>query len=551
MSGVARSFLIGALAITVFSLLPLTAHAVAYLCPETNAACEAKGAKTGTLCTCIIASFTLTGGCLSEGGARGCKIVSYPGVDGKPVPIDQAAFEVTDKLVTSVDKVGQSFLGEIGSFMSKNPLITGLAIGAGTQLLSSLMSPSGGSSGSSGSGTYNSTYCITGQYYYSANPPVGDPCAVYSPSGGAGTTLPSEGAESTSISDLLKDVDDDTTITVDTNDDTDLADLVDDGCATISSLVSCPEGYKEESQGLDADGCELEPVCVVDTSGEGTTTGQACGSGYCSTDTYCSTVQPGQCVPNGRVDCGSYSCDAGASCGENDQCIDAGASEVGVSDLIANESLYNDGTNANTPDPSKTDLNQKNIPVPKDGVHGDLLSFGGGVTIYARSRSGGTEVSGFFGGSSSGGLCQSRPWASNFLSYVIPPSFFDGLCSIAGFGSGTVSTGFGDGQGTTRTITGPAGPAYKAPPPQTGVYPEAKIRASPESINLGGRTTVFWTSHDVSSCEEYSSDGNFSGSSTSGGASTVALSGPVTFYIRCLGVDGVYIQDSFTVNIGI
>src|SRR3989338_3752408 len=213
MSGVARSFLIGVLAIAVFSLLPFTSYAVPYLCPETNAACEAKGAKIGTPCVCVVASFTLTGACFSEDGKRGCKVISYPGLDGKPVPIDQAAFEVTDKLVTSVDKVGQSFLGEIGSFMSKNPLLTGLAIGAGTQLLSSLMSPSGGSSGSSGSGTYNSTYCITGQYYYSANPPVGDPCAVYSPSGGAGTTLPSEGAGGTSIADLLKDAGDETALT--------------------------------------------------------------------------------------------------------------------------------------------------------------------------------------------------------------------------------------------------------------------------------------------------------------------------------------------------
>ena len=441
-------------------------------CPGVNAICATpESVSQAKVCTCTVAAYLIVGKCTA---IETCMGVSW-GLASEGVAGATNAMSTMPPSLSSA--INPSLFSQVGTFMSGNPLVTGLAIGAGMSLLSSLMSPSGGSSGSGGSGTYNSTYCMTGQYYYSANPPVGDPCAVYSPSGGAGTTLPSEGAGGTSISDLLKDAGDETIITVDTDSDTDLADLVGDGCATISSLVSCAEGYQEESQELDDNGCEQEPECVEDPSGEGTTTGQACGSGYCSTDTYCSTVQPGQCVPNGRVDCGSYSCDAGASCGENDQCIDAGASVVGVSDLIANESLYNDGTNANTPDPSKTDLNQKNIPVPKDGVHGDLLSFGGGVTIYARSRSGGTEVSGFFGGSSSGGLCQSRPWASNFLSYVIPPSFFDGLCSIAGFSSGTVSTGCGDGQGTTRTITGPAGPAYKAPPPQTGVYPEAKIRA--------------------------------------------------------------------------
>ncbi|RJQ33429.1 hypothetical protein C4568_04590 [Candidatus Parcubacteria bacterium] len=442
----------------------------------------------------------------------------------------------------------QSVLTDIGSFMKDNPLVSGLALGAGTQLLGSLFSPSGNSSGNQGDMGYNNAYCASGAYYYSANPPPGDPCAVYSP--GGGTTLPTDGAQSTSISDLLNDLGGTATTTINIDDGDDL-DLATDGCSTISALINCPDGYKEQDQGLDDNGCKQEPLCVVDDSATTTDDGQPCGSGFCSPDMYCSTVQPGQCVPNGRVDCGTYSCDAGLACSEDEdnKCVDPDDEQVDVVDLIDDEDLYDDDTDENTPDPSETDLNQAQIPVPADGVHGDLLSFGGGVTIYGRSRSGGTEVSGFFGGSSTGGLCSSRPWATNFLSYVIPPSFFDGLCSMAGFGSGQVSTGFGGG--STHNVTGPSSPTYTPPPPQTGVRPEAKIRASPPTINLGGRTTVFWTSHDVSSCEEYSSDGNFSGSSTSGGASTVALSGPVTFYIRCLGVDGVYIQDSTTVNIGI
>jgi hypothetical protein len=237
-------------------------------------------------------------------------------------------------------------------------------------------------------------------------------------------------------------------------------------------------------------------------------------------------------------------------CGDSGttKCVDPNARNI--SDQIGDSSNYQDTTNGNTPDPSKTDLNQKQIPVPADGVHGDLLSFGGGATIYGQSRNNGTEVSGFFGGSGTGALCARRPWATNFLSYVIPPSFFDGLCSAAGFG-GSGGNGSGNWAGGVRTVNGPGTPAYTAPAAQTGVFPEAHIQASPPSVNLGGRTTIFWTSHDVSSCQESSSDGNFTGSSTSGGASTVALAGPVVFYITCLGVDGNYISDQVTVNIGI
>ncbi len=536
-----------------FLAAPILAYAqVEYICEVANTMCTPESVTAAKKpCSCWVGEYKIIGICAKPKFCLGQSwgtvidgVMQMHSFSGSGIVPPSA---LTSQLSTLSS---ESWLGGVGEFMSKNPLVSGLAMGVGMQLLSSLMSPSGSGSSGSGSTGYNTGYCMSGNYYYSANPPVGDPCAVYSPTDGG--SLPTQGAEGTSISDLLNDLNTATTsINVDTN-DTDIDDLIDSKCSTLSSLFSCPEGYKEEDIGLDDSGCEQEPVCVVDTGDGDQEEGQPCGSGFCPVETYCSTVSHGQCVPNGRVDCGSYSCAAGASCGEGAQCIDPGDEEIPVSDLLAEEGLYNDGTNENTPDPSETDLNQKNIPVPADGVKGDLRSFGGGATIYGRSRSGGTEVSGFFGGTSSGGLCSSRPWASNFLSYIIPPSFFDGLCSMAGFGPGSIeSVGGGYGQGTTRAVAGPGGPTYTPSGQQIGVYPEAKIRASPPSVNLGGRTTVFWTSRDVSSCEEVSSDGNFAGSSTSGGASTVALSGPVTFYIRCLGLDGKYIQDSFTVQIGI
>ena len=280
-------------------------------------------------------------------------------------------------------------------------------------------------------------------------------------------------------------------------------------CQAISSLISCPAGDTLIEQGQDANGCQLPPVCSSATS---TTS---------STDANLTPTQD-----SGTV--------------------------VPVAELISNQNLYDDTTSASTPDPSQTPLNQKNVPVPQTGLRGDLLSLGGGVTIYARSRTGNTEVSGFYGGSGApSGLCQRRPWSNNFLSYIIPPTFFDNLCKWGGFGQNpqlTSGTGLESG---TRPVVGPRNPPTPVNPQESDLVPEAHIRASPESVNLGGRTTVFWVSRNVASCEETSSDGNFYGTTQSGGASTVSLSGPVTFYIDCLGLSGERVSDSFTVQIGI
>jgi hypothetical protein len=41
---------------------------------------------------------------------------------------------------------------------------------------------------------------------------------------------------------------------------------------------------------------------------------EPCGTGSCPSGTFCSEIMPGQCIPNGRVDCGSQSCEPGDQC---------------------------------------------------------------------------------------------------------------------------------------------------------------------------------------------------------------------------------------------
>lgn len=397
-------------------------------------------------------------------------------------------------------KQAPSLLDRIGSFMSKNPLITTAIMTVGTTLLSSLMSNSGSSKSSGGSAT---TGICTTSYYYSANPNSADPCAVYSQNGQSpSTVLPTTGTSDTNLQSLLP-----TSPATPLLASTTSGSLINNGA---SNVTTCSDG-------------------------------SSCTTGY-----YCSTIVAGQCIPAGKVDCGSYWCESGNSCATDSsmQCVPSGSN--------TSSNLYNDTTSSTTPPASQTDLNQKNIPVPSDGLHGDLISFGGGVTIYGQSVSGNTTVSGFYGSSGSGGgLCQSRPWASNFLSYIIPPGFFDSLCNMAGFPTITqVPSGFAGSSGI-QMVKGPGSPASPSLIGQSSTAAQATIAASPPNVNIGGRTTVFWTSRNVTSCEETSSDGNFSGTSLSGGASTVALSGPVTFNISCLGLDGTQVHNSVTVNIGI
>jgi hypothetical protein len=189
-------------------------------------------------------------------------------------------------------------------------------------------------------------------------------------------------------------------------------------------------------------------------------------------------------------------------------------------------------------------------------LSGDIMTLGGGITAFGNrfDQQSNTEVAGFYGGDSFGGQpqglvaqwCISRPWASNFLSSIIPPSFFDGLCSSRGYQVGTPPP---PSQPVIQHVNTPP------PPPPATTTPSAQstaqIWAVPASVPLGARTEIFWNTQGVTNCTETSPDGSFNQTSLSGGAATVPLTGATTFTISCLAPDGSHVTNYVTVNLSI
>lgn len=196
----------------------------------------------------------------------------------------------------------------------------------------------------------------------------------------------------------------------------------------------------------------------------------------------------------------------------------------------------------------------------KPGVSGDIQVMGSGATVLAGSTdvSSNTTVAGFYGSDTFSGqpqglvgqLCQNRPWASNFLSKIIPAGFFDGLCTLRGFQVGLPQP---TAPAPVVTVTQSAPKPVSAPvaPTTSTVAPKATIWASPASVPLGSRTSVFWSSQGVTGCTETSPDGSFSQATLQGGGSTVPITGATTFTISCVAPDGTHVTDDVTVNLSI
>ena len=201
----------------------------------------------------------------------------------------------------------------------------------------------------------------------------------------------------------------------------------------------------------------------------------------------------------------------------------------------------------------------------RSGTQGNIELRGEGATVIANARDveANTEVAGFYGGDTFGTaqpqgviekMCQSRPWAGSIVSFVIPPSFFDSLCAWRGYQVGIPVPP----QAQQTVIIQQGGPAAQNTPqfPSASttvstIPPEVDIWAVPAKVTLGGRTSIFWNTKGVASCNETSPDGSFNENSLSGGASTVPLSGPTTFTISCLTPDGKPVTDYVTVNLAI
>lgn len=179
-----------------------------------------------------------------------------------------------------------------------------------------------------------------------------------------------------------------------------------------------------------------------------------------------------------------------------------------------------------------------------------------GATIIGNLREGVAEVAGFFGGATLGGsssqsvvgrLCASRPWAG-VVSKMIPPAFFDTLCSKAGYQVG-VST---PPPPTQQVAVPKKKTPVQAMPPKAPVdlgSVEIDIWAEPSSVRLGARTYIFWRSQGVLDCTV--SGPNFTQSALAGGASTVPLSGATTYTLECGLPDGTKVSDSVTVQLAL
>ncbi len=207
-------------------------------------------------------------------------------------------------------------------------------------------------------------------------------------------------------------------------------------------------------------------------------------------------------------------------------------------------------------------LSSQTVALNADGTRGDIQITGTGATIFAGSRdvTGGTEIAGFYGGDTGGfgqpqgiaaRLCLNRPWASSFVSYIIPSAVFDGLCSWRGYQVGfpaytTPSSSSGSQTTTFSTPTSiPSTQVFEV------IEPRAEIWSVPKNVTIGSRASIFWNTKDVQSCTISSSDGSFSESSLSGGAATVPIIDATTFTILCVTKNGTTITDEVTVGLGV
>ncbi len=242
--------------------------------------------------------------------------------------------------------------------------------------------------------------------------------------------------------------------------------------------------------------------------------------------------------------------------------LTGGSASTGGSDSTGGGAALN----FNSPQSIVQSIIQKNLP---PGAYGDVKILANGTTIIAGVRDKNSEVAGFYGTnttSSTGGiarLCSNRPWASNFLSFIIPASFFDSLCSWRGYSVGQKPTTIVapppiTGTGATlptsvKTTVGGTKPTVTAtttpiPFPETA---RVDIWATPAVVPLGARTSIFWNTQGVTECIETSPDGSFTHASLKGGASTVPLTQATTFTISCISASGAPITDSVTVRIAL
>ncbi|MDO8481873.1 MAG: hypothetical protein Q7S75_02220 [bacterium] len=206
---------------------------------------------------------------------------------------------------------------------------------------------------------------------------------------------------------------------------------------------------------------------------------------------------------------------------------------------------------------------QNTVVALPSGAKGEIQLTSTGATIQAGIRDANlnTEAAGFFGSNAQAStppqniierICLVRPWQNPLVSAGISASLFDNICSSKGFKVGVLPVA------ATPVVT--AKPAANPPvtsnpvvPAPAGPYivPQVSIWASPASVSVGSRTSIFWTARGVDSCIETSPDGSFNGNSLYGSSATVPISSATVFSISCVAPDGSHVTSSVTVNLSI
>jgi len=197
-------------------------------------------------------------------------------------------------------------------------------------------------------------------------------------------------------------------------------------------------------------------------------------------------------------------------------------------------------------------------------------------------------------------LCVARPWSIGIMATLLPQPFFDGLCSLWGYGPQGFSVADTTTFATTEVTRGISCPDYVKPNTIANIQwscggestlsavagftlrdkslmsarvtptkasevfgircsdgfeslctirtidPRVLIWADPTSVRLGARTNIFWSSQDVLSCAV--TGPAFEEEGTSGGASTVSITKTATYTARCDTELGHPIEASVTVD---
>lgn len=175
------------------------------------------------------------------------------------------------------------------------------------------------------------------------------------------------------------------------------------------------------------------------------------------------------------------------------------------------------------------------------GVSGDVQVLSGNrITMLASNRdiNANKQTSGFYGYSVSSNdstatiftsICSARPWVGSFIASITPVSYFDNLCTSHGY-SITPKQLIVE----VPVVTTKAASTTVAPPPPQYLGPmKADIWASPTSVSLGSRASVFWNAKGVLTCKVTGSDNSSLGTTLSGTASTQQLTKNTTYSIAC------------------